>query len=151
MRGHGINPNVTDKYGLTPLHLAASFNNEDAVKALLQYKDINPNGTGAAPITPIEAALYTIYRIPQAGVLQRLKGLFSQQPPQVGQGILNIISMILNHPRTNATAIPLEKYENNQATELIRKHVQEIQDFKHILHKTALHIQELNNQIRSTV
>lgn len=58
----GLNPNLPDEYGKTPLYYAASFNELDSVELLLAYH-ADPNNQGITrkdeyPVTPLQYAAY---------------------------------------------------------------------------------------------
>lgn len=68
----GANPNVTDADGNTPLHFAASFNDAQAIRLLLDYgAELSVhNAAGLSPLDMCEASSthVSLIRIaPQAG------------------------------------------------------------------------------------
>ena len=150
MRQYDVDPNIINNQGLTPLHLAANHKHTNAVKALIQYNNINPNATGNLGITPIEVALY------KAGVAEgkslweiawEMLGGSSKKIEPVSQDIVDVVSEILKHSKTNASIIPIEKYKKNKATQLIRDHIQESQYIGELLKQTALQIHDLYESI----
>ena len=53
---NGVNPNTTNKYGLTPLCIAAQKGREKVVKTLLERGDVNPSTANNSGNTPLCSA-----------------------------------------------------------------------------------------------
>ena len=48
-----VDPNIADRYGETPLFIAAIKGHEGVVKMLLECDDVNPNTTENSGDTPL--------------------------------------------------------------------------------------------------
>ena len=53
-----VNPNIADRYGETPLLIAACEGNEQVVKMLLGCNDVNPNTAESGGKTPLSMAAW---------------------------------------------------------------------------------------------